>query len=87
MGLGLFQFALLSVIQLEQCAFVGKEQNIQIVLWLRRAAFSSSKNNFCMFECAPKFKLIISLNIWHNVWSSILLCIRANAEIGNPQMG
>ncbi|KAH9678859.1 EGF-like domain-containing protein [Citrus sinensis] len=40
MGVGLFQFVLLTVIQQEQCVSVEKELSIQIVLLLRPVAFN-----------------------------------------------
>lgn len=40
MGDGLSQFALLIVTQQEQCASAEREQNIQIVLWLRHVGFN-----------------------------------------------
>lgn len=57
MGPGLFQFALPIVIQPEQCAFVGKEQNIRIVLWPRHVALNSSKN---IFACLH----VLNYNVW-----------------------
>lgn len=44
MGVGLFQFVLLTVIQQEQCVSVEKELSIQIVLLLRPVAFKWSEH-------------------------------------------